>query len=196
MMIQRAVRNGVIYALLILIFGVAVPYRKGLGFFDPAILSAYACLGTVFAGPLAAHKFEKRPESLGQALGWIVRSVLAAEAVAMAMLVCGVATVFFMNRPAFFPPDVESLASSAMLGLAASLALASIAAWVTAEFSAMAARMVVRMILLGLLVLLYLRGEWLPAESGPGVLISAMAAATFLMLLRQRLKQTGPAKSC
>jgi hypothetical protein len=195
MQIPRAARNGVIYALLILVFGVAVPASKGLGFFDPALLSAYACLGTVFAGPLAAHKFEKRPASFGQAAEWIVRAVLLGELVAIAMLACGVATVFYTSQGGFFSPDLESLTDSVALGAAASLALASLAAWITAEFSAGAARMVLRLILLGLLVLFYLRGQWLPAVTGPGILISLMAAATFLMLLRQRLKQLGLTKA-
>ncbi len=189
--IKRAARNGVIYALLILAFGIAVPARKGLGFFDPTLLAAYACLGTVFAGPIAAHEFEKRPASFGQAAGWIARAVLLGELVVAAMLGCGVATVFYTSRGGFFWPDLETLGCSLSLGAAASLALASLAAWVTVEFSAGAARMVLRLIFLGLLVLFYLRGQWLPAVAGPGILISVMAAATFLLLLRQRLKQLG-----
>src|SRR5580658_305102 len=149
----RAVRNGVIYVLLILVFGIAVPASKGLGFFDPTMLSAYACLGTVFAGPFAAHRIEKRPASFGQAVGWILKAVFFAELLAIAMLACGVATVFYGSVAAFFPPDGEVLASSLLLGLAASLALASLSAWITAEFSAGAARMALRLIFLGLLAL-------------------------------------------
>jgi hypothetical protein len=193
---KRAARNGVIYALLILAFGVAVPAGKGLGFFEPSLLAAYACLGTIFAGPFAAQKFERRPASLAQAIGWIARAVLLGELIAMAMLASGTATVFLMNRAAFFPPDLETLGYSILLGWAASLALASLAAWITAEFSAGVARMALRLIFLGLLVLFYLRGQWLPTVAGRGILISSMAAATFLMLLRQRLKRTELTKSC
>jgi hypothetical protein len=189
--IKRAARNGVIYVLAILAFGVTVPAGKGLGFFDPALLAAYACLGTVFAGPFAAQEFEKRPASFGQAAGWIVRAALFGELLAIAMLACGVATVFYMNRTAFFPPDIEALASSLLLGLAASLALASLAAWATVEFSGGAARMALRLIFLGLLALFYLRGRWLPDVAEPGILISLTAAAVFLMLLRRSLGKPG-----
>ncbi len=191
---KRAARNGVIYVLLILAFGVAVPAGKGLGFFDPTLLAAYACLGTVFAGPSAAHKFAQRPASFGQAMRWIVRAVLFGELVAIAMLACGTATVYYRNRLAFFPPDLETLGYSLLLGLAASLALASMAAWVTVEFSAGAARMALRLIFLGLLALFYLRGQWLPAVAGQGILFSVMGAAVFLMLLRQRLRKLGLSK--
>jgi hypothetical protein len=197
MEIPRTARNSVIYALLILAFGVAVPAGKGLGFLDSTLLSAYACLGAVFAGPAAAQSFEKwteassadspAPASLGQALKSIARAVLFGELLAIAMLAGGIATVFELNRAAFFPPDVESLGYSLLLGLAASLALASLAAWVTVEFSAGAARMALRLIFLGLLVLFYLRGRWLPEVVEPGILICLIAATTFLILLRRTL---------
>ena len=190
---MRAARNAVIYVLLILVFGVAVPASKGLGFFDPTMLSAYACLGTVFAGPFAAHRMEQRPASFGQAAGWILKAVFFAELLAVAMLACGVATVYYRSVAAFFPPDSEVLAYSLSLGLAASLALASLSAWFTVEFSARAARMALRVIFLGLLALFYLRGRWLPVVIEPGILISLMAAATFLMLLRHSLRKPGPA---
>jgi hypothetical protein len=190
---RRRARNGVIYALLILAFGVAVPAGKGLGFFDPSLLSAYACLGTVFAGPAAAQKFATPPASKGQAFGWIWRAVLFGELLTIAMLACGTATVYEMNRAAFFPPDVESLGYSILLGLAASLALAAMAAWVTVEFSAGVARMVLRVVFLGLLVLFYFRGRWLPDIAETGILVSLAAAAVFLMLLLRQVGKAVPA---
>jgi hypothetical protein len=186
--IKPAVRNGVIYALLILAFGVAIPASKGLGFFDTTLLSAYACLGTVFSGPAAAQAFEQRPESFGQAVGWIARAVLFGELLAIAMLACGVATVYYVSV-AFFPPDSETLASSLLLGLAASVALASLAAWVAVEFSTGAARMALRLILLGLVAMFYLRGGWLQSVTWPGILISLTASAVFLALLRRGLSK-------
>jgi hypothetical protein len=183
------IRNSVIYVLLILAFGVAVPAAKGLGFFDPTLLAAYACLGTIFAGPAAAQKFQKRPASLGQAVRWIVRAVLFGELIATAMLACGVATVYYTSRSGFFPPDLVTLGYSLWLGLAACLALASLAAWVSLEFSAGAARMALRLIFVGLLVLYYLRGAWLTDVAVPGILICLMAAVVFTMLLRHALRK-------
>jgi hypothetical protein len=184
----RAARNGIIYVLLILAFGVAVPASKGVGFFDPTLLAAYACLGTVFAGPLAAQKFQNRPASFFQALGWIAKAVSIGELLTIAMLACGAATVFFTS-PIFFPPDLQNLGYALLLGCAASLALASLAAWVATEFSATVARMTLRLIFLGLLALFYLHAQWLPDVAARGILISLMAAATFAMLLRRNLAQ-------
>ena len=184
---QRVIRNSTLYVLAVLAFGVAVPLAKGLGFLDPVLLSAYACLGIVFAGPAAAQAFEKKPASLGEAARWILKAVFFGELVALAMLGCGLATVFFRHRAAFFPPDVESLAEAALLGLAASLAVASLSAWTALQFSASAARMVMRLVFLGLLVLFYLRGRWLPEVYLSGALYCAGVTLVLLLLMRRRL---------
>jgi hypothetical protein len=189
---RENVRNTVIYVLVLLVFGVAVPRAKGLGFFDPALLSAYACIGMVFAGPLAAKAFEGRPATLGQAFGLIVRAALFGEAIAAAMLACGIATVFVWNRAAFFPPDLESLAYSMLLGLAGCFALASLAGWVTIQFSSGAARMAMRVVFLGLLALMYLHGQSLPDVTGTGIGISAMVSIGCVLLLRRSLKILTP----
>jgi hypothetical protein len=183
------VRNSIIYVLLILAFGIAVPASKGLGFFDPTLLAAYACLGTIFAGPAAAQKFVERPVSFRQAIRWIVRAVLFGELIAVAILASGVATVYYTSRGGFFPPDLVTLGYSLWLGLAACLALASLAAWIAVEFSAVAARMALRVVFVGLLALYYLRGAWLTDVAPIGILICLMAAVTFTMLLRHALRK-------
>jgi hypothetical protein len=172
---------------------VAVPASKGLGFFDPVLLAAYACLGIVFAGPAAAQAFERRPDSLGQALQWIVKAALFGELLAVAMLVCGVGTVYARSRGAFFPPDLETLAYAVSLGMAASLALGALAAWVTIQVSAGAARMVLRGVFLVLVVLFYLKGRWLPDVLEMGTLLSLLGAGVFVALLRLSLAKRAQA---
>ena len=173
--------------LAVAAFGIAVPAMKGLGFLDPVLLSAYACLGVIFSGPAAAQAFEKRPESLRQAMRWIAKAVFFAEAVAIAMLVLGIGTVYAMHRAAFFPPDLESLGFAVLLGAAGSLAVAELAAWIALAFSAGAARMTMRLVFLGLLALFYLRGRWLPSVIELGALYSIGAAAVLALLLTKRL---------
>ncbi len=180
-------RNKLTYVAVILVFGVAVPASKGLGFFDPVLLAAYACLGIVFAGPAAAQAFERRPASLLQALQWIVKAALFGELLAVAMLACGVGTVYARSRGVFFPPDLESLAYAVSLGMAASLALGALAAWVTMQVSARAARLVLRGIFLVLVVLFYLKGRWLPDVLEIGTLLCLLAAGVFVWLLRLSL---------
>jgi hypothetical protein len=184
---QRKIRNGIIYIVVVLAFGFAVPFAKGLEFFDPVLLSAYACLGIVFAGPAAAQAFEKRPASLAHAIRWIVKAVLFGELEAISMLACGIATVYAMHRAAFFPPDLESLAYAILLGFAGSLAVASLAAWLALAFSGAAARMAMRVTFFGLLLLFYLKGRWLPNVMEIGTVLCLAAACVFLLLLRRPL---------
>ncbi len=106
------------YSLLILVFGVAVPYWKGLGFLDPALLGAYACLGTVFAGPAAAQAFENKPASLAQGFRSVGLAVAFGEGISVAMLACGLATLYITrSKMLTFPPDLSGLALPEAMGL-------------------------------------------------------------------------------
>ncbi len=189
-------RSALSYVLLILAFGVVVPRLKGLAFFDPALLSAYACIGMVFSGPAAAQVFKTRPRSLGEALRWIFQSVLFGEIIAVAMLAAGVLTVYLTHlRSVFFLPNLVYLATSQVLGLVGSLAVAGMAGLLTLRFSAGVSQGTLRIVFLALLVLFFLRGQWLPAAAAAGIPITLVAAAVFLELLRRELKrhETGTA---
>lgn len=184
---QPALKNSLVYGMVALAFGVAVPAAKGLGFLDPVLLSAYACLGVVFAGPAAAQRFQVQPRSQVEALKGIVKSALFGEVLALVMLGTGIGTVYVMHRLAFFPPDVETLGFAVLLGLAGSFALATLSAWVAMEFSPGAARMGNRLIFLALLVLLYLKGRWLPSILEVATIFCIAATGVFLVLVRHRL---------
>lgn len=186
--LARYLRSAFIYLVLLFAFGVFLPWRKGLDFFDTALLSAYACLGVVFAGPTAAQAFENKPESLRQALVWIAVAVGFGEGIAIAMLACGLLTVRLTTPYLPFGPDVASLADALLLGLTASIALASLGAWVALRFSPGVARLVLRVVLLLLVVAFFLKSRSLPEIAAPGAVFAAGAAIVFLFLLRTSLR--------
>src|SRR5579884_2578665 len=99
---MRYARNFLVYAVLIVAFGVFLPWQKGLDFFDPVLLAAYACMGILFAGPAAANAFQNRPQSMAQALRWISVAVGFGEAIALAMLILGLATVKLTHKLLLF----------------------------------------------------------------------------------------------
>lgn len=187
MLTPRPIRNLSTYIIAIVLFGMVVPAAKGLGFFDPVLLAAYACVGIVFAGPAAAKAFEQRPASLAVAVRWITKAALFGEALAVTMLACGIGTVYATSRGYVFPPDLESLAYAVLLGLAASLALGALAAWVTLQVSAGAARTTLRAVILGLVVLFYFKGRWLPSVVEIATLGCILAAGVLVWLLSLRL---------
>src|ERR1017187_4424743 len=57
----RRARSILTHVALIAVFGVWLPWMKGIEFLDPVVLAAYACLGILFAGPVAAQAFAEDP---------------------------------------------------------------------------------------------------------------------------------------
>lgn len=186
----RYARSAFIYVILLIAFGIFLPLRKGLDFFDPVLLSAYACMGVIFAGPAAAQAFENRPESVRQALVWIATAVGFGEAIAIAMLAAGLLTVRLTVPILPFGPDVASLTYSLLLGLAASVALASLGAVVALRFSSGAARVALRVLLLGLVAAFFLESRSLPEAAGAAAVVATAAAVLFLGLLLFSLGRT------
>ncbi len=180
----RGVRNVLIHVALIAVFGVFLPWQKGLDFLDSVITTAYACLSVLFAAPAAAQAFaEGRPASPKAALARILVAVIYGECVALTMLVAGVATVSVTHRRLLLPV-LDILALGSALGVSASLALASVAAWITLRFSAGAARGAMRLIFLLLLLAFLFRSRRLPDVAGAGVLIGLVVTAAALLALR------------
>ena len=176
-----------LHLVLIAIFGVFLPFRKGLEFLDPIMISAYACLGVLFAAPAAALSFAKgRPQSMREA-GWrAAKAVGYGEGLALIMIVTGVATVSF-SRGRLLLPELDVLAEAALLGLAGSIALVLFAGWMTLRFSAGAARMGMRALFLGLLLLFLFRAQRLPEILLRGVELSIAVSAVMLILLRREV---------
>ena len=186
---QSLARNVFLYAVVLLAFGVVLPWSKGLDFFDPVLLCAYASMSVIFAAPAAVQAFDTRPASVAQALLRILAAAGFGELIAVAMLLFGFLTVWLTQAHLLFGPDLASLGYGLLFGLAASLALAALAGWVAVQFSSKVARAVVRLVFLGLLVAFFLKARWLPSVAAMAALIAAAVAAVFLVLLRFNLRR-------
>ena len=176
-----------LHLILIAIFGVFIPLRKGLGFLEPIMITAYACLGVLFAAPAAAKAFSKgRPQTMREAGIRVAKAVGYGEGLALVMLIAGVVSVSVaQGRPLY--PELDVLGEGAALGLAASIALALFSGWMTMRFSAAASRMGMRVIFIGLLVLFVFRGERLPEIPLRGVELSVAFSALMIILLRRQV---------
>ncbi len=186
-MTEPFLRVVLLHLVLIVIFGVLLPLRKGISFLDPVMISAYACLGVLFAGPAAAVAFSKsRPQSLREAFWRTAKSVGYGEALAAIMLLAGALTVSVSGRRLLLP-ELDVLAQAALLGLFASIALALLAGWMTLRFSAGAARHGMRAIFLGLLLLFVFQAQRLPEVPLRGVELSVALSALMVLLLRREV---------
>jgi hypothetical protein len=177
-----------LHLALVAVFGLLIPWWKGVDFFDPIITAAYACIGIIFAAPAAAQLFSaNRPQSMQEAFLKAGKAVLYGEGLAALFIVTGVATVSITHGPRLMLPELDVLGESAILGLAASVAVAGLSGWVTLRFSATAARMMMRLIFLTLLIAFFSSARRLPDVALTGAAYCVAIAAATVMLLRKEL---------
>ena len=189
-------RSAIVNLGVVAAFGVVLPWAKGLEFFDSLILTAYACLGAVFAGPAAAYRRDEPAPTFGQARSRVLVSAAYGHLVGWVLLIAGVATVYISHRgSAFFPPDLATIAAGLALGLALSLALSAVAVWTSLRFSEMAARMALRLLFLGLLIAFFRGGRRLPDMALDAALLCIAGAAGVVAALRPAIahRQRGAA---
>ena len=183
-------RSILLHLALLAAFGIWIPRLKGLDFLDSEVLAAYACLGLIFAAPATAQAFADRtPPSFLVAMARIFVSVFYGQAVALALLGAGIATVYGTNRGHYVPtPDWPVLSKSILVGLGAAGLLSSAAAWLTVRFSRRAAMICLRLTFFGLLVLFYYRGQSLPDAGLAGAAACFVLAGFFIALLKKECR--------
>jgi hypothetical protein len=182
------IRGAGLHILLLVLFGIALPYRKGVDFFDPVILAAYACLGAVFAAPAAVPSLPAA--DLARARSRILVSVAYGELMTLAMLALGIGTVYWTHRRSFvLTPDLDSLLTASAFGLALSLALATLAVWMGLRFSASVAKVALRLVFFGLLLGFLWNARRLLEILLPGAGFALAVAALFWLALPSALRQ-------
>lgn len=181
-------RGLLIHLLVIGTFGVFLPWMRGIDFLDPVMIAAYACLGILFAAPVAAQAFAaERPSSMMEALARIAVAAMYGEVMVIAILMAAFATIYLTHPYLPIAPDLPGLAKANGFGLAASIAMAAIAGWVAIRFSATAARSMMRVMFLGLLVLFFFYSRWLPDVVGSGAIVALVVAGVALVGLRKTI---------
>jgi len=175
-----------VHLAIVAIFGIWWPHMRGVDFFDPVFLTAYACLGVLFAGPAAAQAFADRPASMREAMSKIGFAVLYGEFKSVVILLAGIMTVL---RSSPIGPEWIGLIEAAVLGVAGSFAMASVAGWVALRFSPVAARQVLRILFLGLLLLFFFRSRWLPDVVGRGISISTGIAVLAVFAIQRAISR-------
>jgi len=110
----------------------------------------------------------------------IARAVGYGEALALTFLVAGVLTVNLTYGGSLRLPQLDILAETALLGLAASAAMAIAAAWMSLRFSAAVARRGMRFCFLAMLIAYYYWSFRLPDVALTGTAICALIALGLL----------------
>lgn len=195
------VRQALIVLVVLLLFGVLVPLRRGFDFFDPMMLLAYACLSFLFVAPAAAEAF-----GAGRRLPpvpMVIRIVTIAAygwAIAAVILFTGILTVNLADwTGALTLPDTHALLAALTFSLGISLLLASLACLLSLRMSATNIKNLLRglflLLLLGVASILRLGPpawrDWLARQLTSeamwhwalwGALVSALLAAILALL--------------
>jgi hypothetical protein len=176
-----------VHLAIIAVFGVLWPWFRGIDFLDPVLLSAYACLGVLFAGPAAAQAFAaERPQSDADALGRIAVAAIYGEMLAVLILLAGLTTVY-TSKHVPFGPDWIGLAWAVVLGFTGAVAMAAVAGWLALRFSTGMARGALRLIFLALLCLFFFKSRWLPDIAGRGISVCCGIAVLAFFGIRRAI---------
>jgi hypothetical protein len=183
-----SLRTALLHLALIVIFGVVLPERKGIGFLDPVMISAYACMGVIFAAPAAAERFSKsRPQSLNEAFGRAGQAAGYGEGMALLLLAAGVVTVNLNKSGQVWLPELDTLGSSAALGLTATITMALFTGWLTLRFSPVAAQYGTRVLFVVLLLAFFYRSQRLPEVALAGSVICLAVSGLMAYLLHREV---------
>jgi len=182
-------RAALIHLAVLGLFGVLLPYIKGIEFLDAVVLGAYACLGVVFVAPAAAAPFEVALP--GRALARIIVCVAYGCAMSWSMLACGLATVY-LRSPFFIGLDLAALGESMLFGVALSTAAAAIAAFLALRVSAGVAKAAMRVVFMVLLMTFFWYSRRLPDVALEGAGIAGAVAVAFMALLAMPNAAAGP----
>lgn len=173
-----------LHTALVAVFGILLPYRRGIGFLDPVMVSAYACMGLIFSAPAAVDAFAKsRPQSMKDALRRVVLAAGYGEGLALLMFLLGVVTINLGRRGRVRLPELDILGESGLLGVAASVTMALFAGWMTLRFSDRTARLGTRAVLFFLLLEFWLHSSRLPEVGLTGTGLGAVISGALIYLL-------------
>ena len=174
--------------LLIIVFGIALPWNKGLAFLDPLMLSAYGCLGALFTAWNAASGFQRGASVKKIEIGRVILSaLLRGMGLVVILLAMGTATVNFGRSGSFALPLLDVLGEALLLGVTAGVALALLAGWLTLKYSGQVAMQGLRVVLVLGVVAFYRWPERLPESLLTGSAISVACGLIFAGLLFRRL---------
>ena len=141
-------RQAVVLLLIVVAFGILVPWYKGFTFLDPRMIVAYACLALLFVAPASAEAFATREKSASGAgaLNQIFKVVAYGWGMTLLILVSAFVTINLTKwQGTILTPPIEVCAAALLFSLSASIAVAAFSAALARYLSAGAVKMVLRL---------------------------------------------------
>ncbi len=159
-------KQAVIILAVVLVFGVLVPYYKGLEFLDPVVILVYACMSLLFVVPASAEIFATNEVIASAEITARLGMILAyGWGTTVLMLISGIVTVNVTNwHGRMLLPSSALLASALLLSLIATIAVISGTALLARQLGARSAKSLLRVSFLLLLLLAAFGFRYLPPE--------------------------------
>lgn len=138
-------RQAVVLLLIVVAFGILVPWYKGFTFLDPRMIVAYACLALLFVAPGSAEAFATR-EPGAAPLNKIFRVVAYGWGMTLLILVSAFVTINLTKwQGSILTPPIEVSAAALLFSLSASVAVAAFSAVLARYLSAGAVKTILRL---------------------------------------------------
>jgi hypothetical protein len=187
-------------SLVLLAFGVLVPWRQGFGLFDPLLLIAYALMGFLFTTPAVPAVLDPRPDGAGSLFARVSAAGFYGWAVSVVLYSVGVVVVNSTHKfGQVILPKGYALAAIFGAALIGCVAAAALTAWLSLQFSPAVAKSLIRIAFLGLLAAIIVRSkaagedlldsltmmttvDSLPMAGAKAAALFAVSAALFLVL--------------
>lgn len=158
-------RQALVILFVVIAFGILVPIYKGLGFLDPRIIAAYACLALLFVAPASAELAgtQGRDAAASAVLARIAIIVAWGWGITVLILATAIVTLNVMSRRGgFVSPPAEFLAAILTFSLSASVAVAMLSSVLARRFSAAQVKNILRAAFLIVLLMLAFGSRFLP----------------------------------
>ena len=178
----------VLVAAAVAVFGVLVPWVKGIDFLDPRLIVGYACLSAVLAAPASADSLASNPD-LAPADRLRRAFILTAYASGFSVVTIALAltTVNFMNwHGRLLLPRTPFLIACVFLSLAAPVCVTGISAALAGRASPHGIKTILRILFLALIAALVLLDRFSPSALGAAMTTRGLTRialiASFLLM--------------
>lgn len=166
MIFKPTLRDALFTAFVFVMFGIYVPYRRGIDFFDTLLLVPYTCISFLFCAPVVIDAIYAEGRGGGVTLKQLVRGIVYGWCIGLAIVATGIATVNFTQKmPRTVLPPAAVLLSALVISFLGCGFVAGIAAWISfREDKPEDSKRRIRVGFLVLLCALWFIPDYLPSE--------------------------------
>ncbi len=140
-------RQALVVLIVVVTFGILVPWYKGVAFLQPWVVAIYGCMALLFVAPAASNFRDANPDPLpaGTLLGRLFQLALFAWAIGLLTLAAAVTTVSLVYGHGRFLTIPTALYGAVLVfSLIASTAVACLSALLARRLTAANARGILR----------------------------------------------------